>query len=61
MAALNGLPEYPFAILPHPIADNDEATLLAKAEAVAGEVARLLTGRPESHPLDHVAGPGRPV
>jgi hypothetical protein len=45
MAALNGLPDYAFAVVPHPIADNDHATLLAKAETVTATVVRLLTAR----------------
>ena len=26
---LNGLPDYPFAVISHPVADNDDATLRA--------------------------------
>ena len=48
MAGLNGLPDYPFAVIAHPIADNDDATLRVKAEAVADEVVRLLTARPDA-------------
>lgn len=45
MAALNGLPDYPFAVIAHPIADNDGASLRAKAEQVAAQVVALLTAR----------------
>lgn len=45
MAELNGIPDYPFAVIAHPIADNDEATLRAKAEHVLAQLVPLLTGR----------------
>lgn len=46
MAELNGIPDYPFAVVAHPIADNDDAVLAAKAEAVLAPLVRLLTRRP---------------
>jgi len=46
IAALNGLPEYPFAIIAHPIANNDDETLRKKAEQVAEQLVRLLLERP---------------
>jgi hypothetical protein len=45
VAELNGLPGYPFAVVPHPIADDDDAQLAVKAEAVAARVVALLTRR----------------
>ena len=45
MAAASGLSEYPFAIIPHPIAGNSDAALLEKAEAVYEALVRLLTRR----------------
>ena len=45
MADLNGVPDYPFAVIAHPIADNDEEALRAKAEQVLAQVVRLLTTR----------------
>ena len=45
MAAASGLPDYPFLVIPHPIADNDDETLKRKAEAALPEVVRLLTER----------------
>jgi hypothetical protein len=45
MAAASGRPDYPFAVIPHPIADNDDAALRAKAEAVLPAIVRLLTER----------------
>lgn len=46
IAAVNGLPDYPFAIIAHPIANNDAETLRAKAEQVAEQLVRLLLRRP---------------
>jgi hypothetical protein len=35
MARVSGMPDFPFAVIPHPISNNDDATLRAKAaEAV---------------------------
>jgi hypothetical protein len=48
IAAVNGLPDYPFAIIAHPIASNDAETLRAKAEQVAEQLVRLLLHRPAS-------------
>jgi len=45
ISAVNGLPEYQFAIIPHPIANNDGETLRAKAELVAEQLVRLLIHR----------------
>jgi hypothetical protein len=45
MAAASGLPDYPFVIIPHPIAGNSDAALLDKAAAVFDAVVRQLTVR----------------
>jgi hypothetical protein len=45
VAELNGLPGYPFAVIGHPIANDGDADLRAKAEAVVGRIAALLTER----------------
>jgi hypothetical protein len=45
-AEANGQPEYPFAIIPHPIAGNGDEELRDKAERVADRVIALLTRRP---------------
>ena len=42
---LNGLPGYPFAVIPHPVANNDDATLKTKAEAAVKAIVPLLTQR----------------
>ena len=48
IASLNGLPDYPFAIIAHPIADNDGEALRMKAEQVAEQLVPLLLNRPVS-------------
>ena len=45
VAQINGLPGYPFAVIPHPVANDDDAALRAKAESVAGRIVELLTNR----------------
>jgi len=48
MAAASGLPDYPFAVIPHPIAGNTDEALRAKAEAVIDRVVSLLIARPSA-------------
>ncbi len=49
MAELNGIPGYPFAVIAHPIADNGDDALRAKAEQVLAQLIPLLMeGRGES-------------
>jgi hypothetical protein len=43
MAELNGLPGYPFAVIGHPIANNDDQLLRAKAQAAVDRIVPLLT------------------
>ena len=45
VAELNGIPEYPYVVIAHPIANNSDEELRAKAEAVIGRVVTLLTER----------------
>jgi hypothetical protein len=45
MGELNGLPGYPFAVIPHPIANNSDEVLRQKAEVVAAHIVTLLTQR----------------
>jgi len=42
---LNGLPGYPFAVIRHPVANNDDAALKAKAEIAVSAIVPLLTQR----------------
>jgi hypothetical protein len=41
----SGLPGYPYAVLEHPFAGNDEATLQAKAAIAVRAIVPLLTQR----------------
>jgi hypothetical protein len=45
VAELNGLPDYPYVVIPHPIANDSDDVLRAKAEAVIERIAALLTQR----------------
>jgi hypothetical protein len=46
VADLNGLPDYPFVVIEHPIANDDDAALKHKADAVVNQIVELLTRRP---------------
>jgi hypothetical protein len=48
VAELNGLPDYPFVVIGHPIANDRDEDLCAKAEAAAARLAALLTGHPRA-------------
>ena len=45
VAELNGLRGYPFAVIDHPVANNDEAALRSKAETAVLRIVALLTER----------------
>ena len=47
VAELNGVPDYPYVVIEHPIANNSDDELRAKAEAVIGRIVALLTERPD--------------
>lgn len=42
---LNGLPDYPFAVIGHPIANNDDEALRAKARTALEQIVPMLTRR----------------
>ena len=42
---LNGLADYPFVVIDHPIANDGDATLGQKAEAAVARIVSLLTER----------------
>lgn len=42
MARAWGLPDFRFLVMPHPIANLDDAELDARAEAIVPEVVKLL-------------------
>jgi len=43
--SVNGLTDYPFAIIPHPVANNDDTALRAKAREAVSKIVPLLTAR----------------
>ena len=45
LAAANGMPDYPFAVIAHPIAGNTDEELLDKAEVAVRALVPLLTAR----------------
>ena len=45
VAEVNGLPGYPFAVIAHPVANNDDAVLREKAAAAVRDIVPLLTKR----------------
>lgn len=45
VADLNGLPGYPYAVIGHPVANNDDSTLRAKAVVAVETIVKLLTKR----------------
>ena len=45
MSDLNGLKGYPFAVIGHPVANNDDTVLREKARAALRDIVPLLTAR----------------
>lgn len=45
IAAIEGLPDYPFAVIEHPIAGNPTDELHEKANRAIGSIVSLLTKR----------------
>jgi hypothetical protein len=45
VAELNGVPDYPYVVIPHPIANDTDDQLRVKMEAVVGRIVALLTER----------------
>jgi len=43
MAQVSGMPEYPFAVIPHPISNNNDAVLQEKAESVVQQCVAILS------------------
>lgn len=42
---VNGLPGYPFVVIGHPVANDDDAALRKKAEESIAEIVSMLTKR----------------
>ena len=45
VAELNGLKGYPFAVIGHPVANNDDTVLRGKARAAVRDIIPLLMAR----------------
>ena len=45
MAQVSGMPGHPFAVIPHPIANNDDATLRKKATEAVQQCVTILAQR----------------
>jgi len=45
MAKVSGMPDYLFAVIPHPISNNTEAVLRAKAEEAVRQAVKILLAR----------------
>jgi hypothetical protein len=45
VSRVNGLADYPFAVIAHPVANNDDATLRDKARAAVQAIVPLLLAR----------------
>jgi len=44
MSRVSGIPKFPFAVIAHPIASNDEETLQTKAAEAARQCEAILLG-----------------
>ena len=58
LAELNGMPDYPFVIVPHPFGSLDEASVRSRADAVLERIERLLLGPPPPFPALSPEGSG---
>ena len=45
MAHATGLPAFPFAVIPHPISNNDDAVLKTKAREAVAQCVEILARR----------------
>ena len=45
VSQVNGLKDYPFAVIGHPVANNNDSVLREKARAAVNEIIPLLTAR----------------
>lgn len=43
MARATGVPDFPFAVIPHPISNNEDAVLRAKATQAVAQCVEILT------------------
>jgi hypothetical protein len=45
VASVNGLPDYPFTVIEHPVANNSDEVLRAKAQIAVKQIVAVLTAR----------------
>ena len=45
IASIEGLPDYPFVVIPHPIAGNTDDELKVKAEKALDAIVRIISTR----------------
>jgi hypothetical protein len=45
ISRVSGMPDFPFAVIPHPIANNDDTTLRTKATEAARQCEAILLRR----------------
>jgi len=45
MARVTGIPDYPFVVIPHPIANNNDAVIRTKAEEAVQQCVEILSQR----------------
>ena len=45
IARATGMPAFPFAVIPHPISNNDDSTLRTKAGEAVAQCVEILTKR----------------
>jgi hypothetical protein len=45
VAQVNGLPDYPFAVIGHPVANDSDEALRVKAEEAVRQIVPMLTQR----------------
>ena len=42
MSKMGGIPDFPFAVVPHPLGSLDENSLRERAKEVAGDIVKIL-------------------
>jgi hypothetical protein len=45
MAVAQGIPDYPFAVIPHPLAATEKEVLYKRADQILGDIEGILLGK----------------
>ncbi len=48
VASVNGLPDYPFTVIEHPVANNSDEVLREKARLAVKQIVAVLTSRSDA-------------